>query len=151
MKYSITTLGCKVNQYETQAIETMLQERGYNPAQEDGSADVVIINTCAVTAEAGANRGAGHPPTEEPQPVQWLRSAAAFPGQPSGDGGAWRGYVFGSGDRKKLVEETIALLRRGRTGPAPNLLRSALLITPLNAKVLRSCRPAPYRAAPGHA
>ena len=36
MKYIITTLGCKVNQYETQAIETMLRERGHAPAGEGG-------------------------------------------------------------------------------------------------------------------
>ena len=53
MKYIITTLGCKVNQYETQAIETMLRERGHVPAGEGEMADAVIINTCAVTAESG--------------------------------------------------------------------------------------------------
>ena len=51
MKYAIYTLGCKVNQYETQAVETMLRERGYEAVQEN--ADVVIVNTCAVTAESG--------------------------------------------------------------------------------------------------
>ena len=53
MKYIITTLGCKVNQYETQAIETMLAERGHGPAVDGEQADAIIINTCAVTAEAG--------------------------------------------------------------------------------------------------
>lgn len=52
MRYVIHTLGCKVNQYETQAMERMLRERGLEPA-EDGAADVVIVNTCAVTAESG--------------------------------------------------------------------------------------------------
>lgn len=49
--YAITTLGCKVNQYETQAIESMLAEHGFEPTGEN--ADVVIVNTCAVTAESG--------------------------------------------------------------------------------------------------
>ena len=53
MKYIIYTLGCKVNQYETQAMETMLQERGHEPAADGESADCVIVNTCAVTAESG--------------------------------------------------------------------------------------------------
>lgn len=52
MKYTVITLGCKVNQFETQAIETMLSERGHSPAQP-GEADAVIVNTCAVTAESG--------------------------------------------------------------------------------------------------
>lgn len=50
MKYAVYTLGCKVNQYETQALETMLRERGFEPAHE--GADVIIVNTCAVTAES---------------------------------------------------------------------------------------------------
>lgn len=53
MKYIIYTLGCKVNQYETQAIETILQGRGHAPAKEGETADAVIVNSCAVTAEAG--------------------------------------------------------------------------------------------------
>lgn len=53
MKYIISTLGCKVNQYETQAMETMLLEHGHEPAATGEIADAVIINTCAVTAESG--------------------------------------------------------------------------------------------------
>jgi threonylcarbamoyladenosine tRNA methylthiotransferase MtaB len=53
MKYIITTLGCKVNQYETQAIETILNSDGHFPAGENEKADCVIVNTCAVTAESG--------------------------------------------------------------------------------------------------
>ena len=53
MKYLISTLGCKVNQYETQAIETILQSRGHTPVKEGERADAVIVNTCAVTAESG--------------------------------------------------------------------------------------------------
>ncbi len=53
MKYIITTLGCKVNQYETQAMEAMLQADGHEPAAPGELADAVIVNTCAVTAESG--------------------------------------------------------------------------------------------------
>ena len=53
MKYLISTLGCKVNQYETQAMETLLLSRGHSPAAPGETADAVIVNTCAVTAESG--------------------------------------------------------------------------------------------------
>ncbi len=53
MKYKISTLGCKVNQVETQALETMLRERGFALAAANEVADLVIVNTCAVTAESG--------------------------------------------------------------------------------------------------
>lgn len=53
MKYKISTLGCKVNQFETQALETILQSRDIMPAEEEERADIIIVNTCAVTAESG--------------------------------------------------------------------------------------------------
>ena len=45
MKYIIYTLGCKVNQYETQAIEALLVSRGHKPCVEGEIADAVIVNT----------------------------------------------------------------------------------------------------------
>ena len=53
MKYIISTLGCKVNQFETQAMEARLQEHGHLPCAPGELADAVIVNTCAVTAESG--------------------------------------------------------------------------------------------------
>ena len=53
MHYIITTLGCKVNQYETQAMESLLREHGHESAAPGEIADAVIVNTCAVTAESG--------------------------------------------------------------------------------------------------
>ena len=50
MKYAIYTLGCKVNQYETQAMEQLLDGRGHSRGQFDGLCDCYIINTCTVTA-----------------------------------------------------------------------------------------------------
>ena len=50
MKYAIVTLGCKVNQYETQAMEQLLDARGHEAGQFDGICDCYIINTCTVTA-----------------------------------------------------------------------------------------------------
>ena len=50
MNIAIYTLGCKVNQYETQAIEAELRRRGHDLVDFDGSADAYIVNTCTVTA-----------------------------------------------------------------------------------------------------
>lgn len=52
MKFKILTLGCKVNQYDSQAMSEMLCSKGFAPCQKDDSADVFIINTCTVTAES---------------------------------------------------------------------------------------------------
>ena len=50
MNIAICTLGCKVNQYETQAMETELVRRGHTLVPFDGPADAYLINTCTVTA-----------------------------------------------------------------------------------------------------
>ena len=50
MKIGICTLGCKVNQYETQAMEQELLRRGHSLVPFEGEADAYIINTCTVTA-----------------------------------------------------------------------------------------------------
>ena len=50
MKIAIYTLGCKVNQYETQAMEQELLRRGHSLTDFDGPADAYIVNTCTVTA-----------------------------------------------------------------------------------------------------
>lgn len=50
MRAAIYTLGCKVNQYETQAMEQELRRRGHELVDFEDSADAYIINTCSVTA-----------------------------------------------------------------------------------------------------
>jgi threonylcarbamoyladenosine tRNA methylthiotransferase MtaB len=48
------TLGCKVNQYETQYVREMLEGAGYAAAAEGQPADLCVVNTCTVTAEGDA-------------------------------------------------------------------------------------------------
>lgn len=50
MRAAIYTLGCKVNQYETQALEAELVRRGHTLVPFDAEADAYLINTCTVTA-----------------------------------------------------------------------------------------------------
>lgn len=48
-KVAFHTLGCKVNQYETGAMEKMFEDRGYSIVEENDISDIYIINTCTVT------------------------------------------------------------------------------------------------------
>ncbi len=50
MKIAFYTLGCKVNQYETQALEQLAVQHGHTLVPFDGEADAYVINTCTVTA-----------------------------------------------------------------------------------------------------
>ena len=52
MKVKFITLGCKVNQYESEAMLKALTDKGMSPAAESESADVFVINSCTVTAES---------------------------------------------------------------------------------------------------
>ena len=52
MKVKFYTLGCKVNQYESQAIGESLKKRGFEITDGKEAADVVIVNSCTVTAES---------------------------------------------------------------------------------------------------
>ena len=51
-KFKVTTLGCRTNQYESQAYIDQLKAKGYIPAQEGEEADLCILNTCTVTESA---------------------------------------------------------------------------------------------------
>ncbi len=51
---AFTTLGCKVNQYETQKILESFEAQGFEIAPFDAPADVYVINTCSVTQSAEA-------------------------------------------------------------------------------------------------
>ncbi|WP_237729344.1 tRNA (N(6)-L-threonylcarbamoyladenosine(37)-C(2))-methylthiotransferase MtaB [Schlesneria paludicola] len=48
----LVTLGCKVNQYETQLVLEALERNGFREAQDDETADLCVVNTCTVTSNA---------------------------------------------------------------------------------------------------
>lgn len=52
MKVYFTTLGCKVNQYDTQTLKELFVREGFSLCGKGEIPDVVIVNTCTVTAES---------------------------------------------------------------------------------------------------
>lgn len=54
-KFKIATLGCRTNQYESQAYQDQLIQLGLSPANEGEHADVCIVNTCTVTESADSH------------------------------------------------------------------------------------------------
>lgn len=53
-KFYFITFGCKVNQYETQSLREAWQARGGVECDDPAQADVVCVNSCAITAVANA-------------------------------------------------------------------------------------------------
>lgn len=54
MNFNIITLGCKVNQYESQLMRELLIKNGFTPSEDKDKADITVINTCTVTAVTDA-------------------------------------------------------------------------------------------------
>ena len=63
LKIAFYTLGCKVNQNETGALEQLFCDNGFSLAQPTEDADIYIVNSCTVTA--GGDK----------KSRQWLRRA----------------------------------------------------------------------------
>ena len=105
MKYIISTLGCKVNQYETQAMEEILKLRGHS-AVEDSGADVIIVNTCAVTAESGRKCRQTIRAMQEKNPGAMLAVCGCY-AQVAPDVMEELGadVLYGSGDRLRFVDD----------------------------------------------
>lgn len=51
-RFKVVTLGCRTNQYESQAYTDQLRQMGYVPALEGEEADLCVVNTCTVTESA---------------------------------------------------------------------------------------------------
>ena len=52
--FSINTLGCKVNQYESQQIRELLEQLGLQQVDSSAESDLIVVNTCCVTHTASA-------------------------------------------------------------------------------------------------
>src|SRR5258706_15148549 len=52
--FCISTLGCKVNQYESEQIASLLRSRGQRQVESPEGADLRIVNTCSVTVQAAS-------------------------------------------------------------------------------------------------
>ena len=52
MKIAFYTLGCKVNQYETQGMREAFENKGYTVVSDNSEFDIIVINSCTVTAES---------------------------------------------------------------------------------------------------
>lgn len=89
MKVAIYTLGCKVNQYETQAIEQTLRARGHEVVPFTEEADAYVINSCSVTAVSDQKSRQMLHRVRGSIPTPWRRCAAATPRLTPRTSGPW--------------------------------------------------------------
>ena len=91
MKVAFYTLGCKVNQYDSQAMAGYLQRAGHTIVPFDGPADAYVINSCTVTAESDrkTRQAIGKAKKHNPDALVCVGSASSRCWKAPGTGKSW--------------------------------------------------------------
>jgi len=110
------TLGCKVNQQETAALAAKFREAGYQEVDFSQAADVYVINSCAVTADA-EHKSLTVARRKKRQAEGYVVLAGCFP-QVAMDKATAAGVdlIVGSNEKSRIVE-LVTLSLSGRKGP----------------------------------
>ena len=109
MKFAFYTLGCKTNQYETQAMERILLEKGHEIGSFEETCDGYVINTCSVTAVADKKNRAVIRRCRRENPKAVIGVCGCYSQQ---DAGAVEklgvDVIGGSGQRQQFVDMLIS-------------------------------------------
>ena len=115
MKIAFYTLGCKTNQYETQAMERLLLERGHSIGSFDESCDCYVVNTCSVTAVADKKNRAVIRRCRRENPEAILAVCGCYT-QHDADAVKALGadVIGGSGNRQQFLDDLLAAAEQRR-------------------------------------
>ncbi|MBR6728007.1 MAG: tRNA (N(6)-L-threonylcarbamoyladenosine(37)-C(2))-methylthiotransferase MtaB [Clostridia bacterium] len=112
---ALLTQGCKVNQYESEAIAEGFERAGFALCSADAVCDVYVINTCTVTAESDRKAGqlARRVHAKNPDAVILVTGcyAQVAPEAVAGIEGVC--YVCGNTDKMSVVNKALELLKKG--------------------------------------
>ena len=113
MKFGFYTLGCKVNQYETQAMGQLLAAQGHTIGDFNEKCDGYIINTCSVTAVADKKNRAMIRRCRRDNPEAVIAVCGCYP-QHAADAVEALGadVIGGSADREAFVGQVLAAAER---------------------------------------
>ena len=114
----VATLGCKVNQYESRAMEEALESRGYEICPHDTVCDAYIVNTCTVTAESDRKCRQLIRRLLAQNPAAYTVVTGCF-AQADPTGAALEGVdaVIGNAQKMRVVEVLDALFAQGHKNP----------------------------------
>ena len=133
MKFSFYTLGCKVNQYETQAMEQLLTAQGHEIGRFDEDCDGYIINTCSVTAVADKKNRAVIRRTRKNHPDALIGVCGCYSQHAAADVEKLEvDIISGSGGREEFLSMMLAALedRQKRTSVDAALRRREFEVLP---------------------
>ncbi len=112
MKVKFITLGCKVNQYESEAMLEGMLAGGFREAGPEEAADVVVVNSCTVTATSDqkARQALRRAKKQNPGAVAVLAGCwpQAFPQE--AEGFLEADVVLGTGNRRQLLPRVLEYL-----------------------------------------
>ncbi len=103
MRIHIHTLGCKVNQFESQAMEALFTAHGHEVTADETDLDAVVVNTCAVTGEAGRKSRQAVRHLAERNPGAVIAVCGCWSQADGEDAKKLADVVYGSGDRAGFV------------------------------------------------
>ncbi len=122
LKAAFHTLGCKTNHYETDAVAQRFQQAGFIPVGFDEHADVYVLNTCTVTAEAD-RKSRQHLRRARTMNPDAIVVALGCHAQLNADD-TLADVVIGTQGKLGAVEQVLGLLvEKGRIGPVDRLGR----------------------------
>ena len=112
----ILTLGCKVNQYESEAIGERFEARGYRVLPAEDPCDIYIINTCTVTAESDrkARQSIRRAIARNPEALVLVTGCLAETSPESIADIEGVDYIGGNADKCTIVEAAERLLASGK-------------------------------------
>ena len=125
MKFAFYTLGCKTNQYETQAMERLLTDMGHEIGTFDETCDGYVINTCSVTAVADKKNRAIIRRTRRDNPEAVIAVCGCYT-QHAAEAVKELGadVLGGSGNRQEFVANLVAAVEeRSKKEAVDNALR----------------------------
>ena len=116
MRVGILTLGCKVNQYESEAIAEALTDKGFSIAPHSGICDAYIVNTCTVTAESDRKARQMIRRMIGKNPEAYILVSGCYSQVSPDEVAAISGvdYVCGTSNKMTIVEKLCELSARGK-------------------------------------
>ncbi len=116
MTFAFYTFGCKTNQYETQAMEQLLIQRGHTIGSFDEDCDGYVVNTCSVTAMADRKNRSMIRRVRREHPQAVLAVCGCYSQRdPEAARELGADLVGGSGDRAGFVEALIQIAQTRRS------------------------------------
>lgn len=119
----IYTLGCKVNQYESEAIAELFEDRGFKVCSSSEKCDIYIINTCTVTAESDRKARQFIRRAVSANPSAYILVTGCMAQSRPEQAMAITGvdYVCGSSNKTSVVDIAIKLLEQGKKNTKPEI------------------------------